>query len=484
MNESLHSRATQGARWLAVAMVLLTVLSFGQNIILSRLLERRDFGLVGMMWAVLGLAQVFHDMGLSNAVIQRKEVNQEQLSTVFWISGAAGLCLFLLVLAAGPLIASYYREPELAGLVPWVAATFFLQAFVQPFQAIGQRHLRFASLAVTDVASTTTALLVSTSLAWAGWGAKSMVLGTLASVVTRGAMLSFQQRDVFWPQLQCRPRQILPMLHFGLFQMGDKCLNYLGANLDYILIGRVWGADTLAIYRLAYETALRPLAIINPIFNTVAYPIFARKQDDIEALRCGLEQGLRLVSVLAFPVMVGLAVTSEWTIRLLYGAKWESAAVILRILCLAGAVRCVLNLGGAILLARGLAKRSFWLTVLNLVLFGGAYSFAVYRGAEELAWSANVVLLFVAVVTYRWVYGDTIGMPVLRYLKALWGASITSLGMGLGVWLLRISGVMIQWPLGWQLAGAVLFGGALFISLNFMFNRRAFEDLRKIMTRG
>ncbi|MDX2266518.1 MAG: MOP flippase family protein [Bryobacter sp.] len=464
--EGLGQAAARGARWMALATASLTLISLAQNMTLSRLLEARELGLVGMLWAALGLAQVFHDMGLGNAVVQRKEVSEQELSTVFWLSAAMGGVLCGFCVLAGPLLAAYYREPELAALAPWVGGAFLAQSLGQTFRSVGQRELRFGWLSGVDVVSAAVGLGVSTGLAMNGWGAKSLLVATVAGSVVRSGLMAWGQRDLFWPGWQCRPGEIGAMLNFGLYQMGDKSLNYLGANIDYILIGRVWGAEPLAIYRLAYETAVRPLSIINPIFNSVAYPIFSRKQDDAEALRNGLEQGLRMVAGLGFPLLAGLAVTADWAVKLLYGPKWEAVGPVLAVLCGTGALRCVTNLAGSILLAKGLARRSFWLTVFNLALFSAAYGLAVQKGIEAMAWASVGVVGIVVVATYGWIYGETIRMPVRQYAGALAGAAMASLGMGCGVWGLRVSGWMSGWDWGWQFAAAVAAGTVLYAGLS------------------
>lgn len=477
----MRTAAERGARWLALSTVLLTVFSFAQNIAISRLLDRREVGLVGMLWAALGLAQVFHDMGLGSAVVQRRDVTHKEISTVFWLSAIAGFVLWLLIFASAPLVAAYYREPSLLFLAPWVGAAFFFQSLGQPFYAVAQRELRFGLLASTDLASAAAALVVSVAMAWNGAGAKAMLSGSVAAAATRCGLLSILQRKSFWPSLYCRPKQIVSLLHFGAYQMADKCLNYLGSNLDYILIGRVWGADPLAVYRTAYETALRPLAIINPVFNSVAYPIFARKQEDDEALRQGLAQGLRFVSGLAFPLLAGLAVTADWAVLLLYGPKWAGAASILSILCLTGALRCVVNLAGSVLLAKGRARRAFWLTVFNLALLAPAYAVAVGYGTHAMAWASAGVLLFIACSTYGWIYTSMIQMPIGLYLRSLRGAGLSALGMAGGVLALRWSGVMESWHWGIQFAISVLAGAVLYVALSWLLQRELFGRLRSVI---
>ena len=433
MSESLRQSAAAGARWLTLATILTMLISFAQNIALGRLLERSEVGLAGMLWAVLGLVQVFNDMGLGNAVVQRKEVSQKELSAVYWVNLLAGAGVSALVLAAGPSIAGFYQDPRLLPLVPWAAASFLLLAVGQPFQAVAQKHLRFVSLAAADIAAGLSACVVAVMAAWYGHGAVSMVWGSLASATMRTIVLVASNCSVFWPDWYWNPREIRALLQFGYYQMADKVMNFLGSNLDYLMVGRFLGADAVGVYRIAYETALRPLSTINPIYNAVAYPIFSRQQDDNAALRRGLLEGLRMIAMIVFPMMAGLAVTADRVIPLLYGDKWTVAAPVLSVLCLLGAIRCVANLAGSILLSKGLVRRSFWLNALNVVLFAGVYSWSAPMGLIPLAWSANAVMLVVSVSIWRWVYGNTIALDWREYLAVLAKPVVFSLSMALAI---------------------------------------------------
>lgn len=419
MTGSLTRKAASGARWLMLATVATTLISFGQNIALGRLLERNEIGLVGMLWAFLGLAQVFNDMGLSNAIIQRRDVDQKDLSAVYWVNLAAGCAVALLVYASGPLMTAFYHEPGLLPLVRWAAVSFAVLAIGQPFQAIAQKELRFARLAAADIGASVMGCAVTLVLAMRGYGAVSMVAGSVGSALARAAILIALVHRLFVPSLYWNLPRIRGLLHFGYFQMADKVMNFLGSNLDYLLVGRFLGSDAVGTYRMAYETAVRPLATINPIYNAIAYPIFSKQQDDAAALRRGLSEGLRLVVTIVFPMMAGLAMTASLVIPLMYGPKWAPAVPVLQVLCVLGAVRSVVNLAGSILLAKGLVQRSFWLNVLNVVLYAATYVWTVRMGLVPLAWSANILLVTIAICTWRWIYGTTIGLDWRQYVAVL-----------------------------------------------------------------
>jgi len=149
--------------------------------VLSRLLEPKDFGLVGMVTAVIGVFNLFRDFGLSTATIQRKSIGDEQLSTLFWINMLVGTILGLMALAAAPFIVRFYHEPRLLGVTAVLAAGFVLNAAGVQHSTLLQRQMRFVALAVIGVLSSLVSTVVGVVLAKAGCGYWALVWMGIAS---------------------------------------------------------------------------------------------------------------------------------------------------------------------------------------------------------------------------------------------------------------------------------------------------------------
>ena len=140
---SLKRQAAEGAYWTGTSSVVVTVLQFAQLAVLAWLLVPEDFGLMAMMMVVIGFAQAFADMGISNAIIHRQNTTDEHLSSLYWLNILAGIVLFFLLLAMVPAIVAFFAEPRLAELIPVTALIFLIAPFGQVFQALLQKNLRF-----------------------------------------------------------------------------------------------------------------------------------------------------------------------------------------------------------------------------------------------------------------------------------------------------------------------------------------------------
>lgn len=478
--QPLRAKAAAGARWGAVATAVTFSFSLAQNITLSRLLEPRDFGLSGMIWTVLGLAQLFSDAGMSNVLLYRQQVRREEVSSILWLNIFASGALSLLLLASGPLIAGYFHEAALLPLMPWAVGAFFLACLGALLRTLVQKQLRFGALAVSETAAGAGALACAIVVALSGGGVYALLAASLASATLKLACSAWALRYEFPLLWHFRFQEVRATLSFGAYQLGDRIANYAWSNLDYVLIGRMLGAESLGYYRLAYETALRPLTLVNPIFNSVAYPVFARKQNDLDSMRRGYLEMISYIAVLVMPLMAGLAVAASPVVRVVFGEQWLPAVPSLRILCLLSVLRCLQNPLGVLVVARGMPRVGFLFNAGLLVLNAIAYPLAIRWGLETLAWSAVATTAVAMIAFWRPVYGDTIGLRAGHWLRRIATPAWISSVMGAIVW-----GVLaaLPWPEDRALALGVACGALTYLGLYWLLDRNFVAEFMGMLRR-
>src|SRR5229473_6352982 len=157
--KDLKQRAIRGGAAKVFSQGVSFLVRMGSLMIMARLLNPRDFGLVGMVTAVIGVFNVFRDFGLSGAAVQRATVTEEQISTLFWINVLVGAILGILTLAMAPFVVSFYREPRLLGVTAALSTGFLFNAAGVQHSAILERQMRFTTLSVIDLASLSTGIL-------------------------------------------------------------------------------------------------------------------------------------------------------------------------------------------------------------------------------------------------------------------------------------------------------------------------------------
>lgn len=416
--QDLRSKAVSGVRWTGLSTGIVTVLEFTRIAILARLLSTRDFGLMSMLMVVMGFCQAFVDMGMSNAIVQKKEITRSQISSVFWLNIASGAFLFAVLAFSSPWIARFYKEEALGGLIMIIAINLLVIPLGQLPQSLLQKELRFKDLSVIDVRVSLATLFFSTWLALNGFGVFALIFSILFASTVRSGLLLFAVRKTWLPEYRFDIGDIRHFYKFGLFQMGEKAVNYFSANVDYIFVGRFLGADVLGVYTIAYQLVVMPFLKLNPVLTKVAFPVFSIKQDDALALRRGYLELIKLVCFMVFPIVVAIAACAPVFIPLVYGEKWATAVGITQILALIGITKAVGNPSGSVLLAKGRADIGFKWNVLVAVVNTGVFYLAAQQGVMVVA-ASWAVLSLIYFFLGAWILRSVIGIELRDYFYVI-----------------------------------------------------------------
>lgn len=432
---SLKNQAIKGAKWTSISTVVVTLLQLVQLTILSRILDPSAFGLMAMVTVIVGLAQAFSDMGISNALIQKQEVSKKQLSSLYWVNIGSGWLVFLLILLAKPLIISFFQKPELDSMINLISCIFLIIPIGQQFQALLQKELQFNKLAIITVSSTILGTIVAVATALQGLGVYSLVWGQIANALVQTVAFVVIGTKNFKPSLHFAKGDLHGFLSFGLFQMGDRLITYLNQNLDYIIIGRFLGAEALGYYTLAYNLVVLPVTKINPIINRVAFPVFSKIQNELDKLKKGYLQVLSLLSLINFPLYFGLFVTAPLFIPIFYGERWLPSVVLTQVLCGVGFFRSIANPVGSLVMAKGRAGLSFRInTVKTVIQFPVLLIGAIYYNVLGVAIAYFLLKLIFAFINYRVFIHKLLGPCLKEYLKSMAPSFIISMAMAIFVW--------------------------------------------------
>jgi O-antigen/teichoic acid export membrane protein len=467
---TLRKQAASGARWTAVSTIATTLFQFLQLAILARLLSTTDFGLMSMIMVVLGFTQAYADMGISNAIIHHQDATRDQLSSLYWLNILVSVIVFIVILSISPLIIGFFKEPKLAVLLPWAAIVFLITPIGQQFQILLQKELSFRPLAIIEASGALMGSITAIGFAFGGAGVFSLILGQLANSTVKSISLASIGFRRWRPKLRFKKEDIRGYVGFGLFQMGEKSINYFSANVDYLIIGRCLGADVLGVYTLAYQLVVVPLTKINPILTRVAFPIFAKIQNDTDLLQRGFLAISRMLAYISFPLLIGLGVTSPLIIPVCFGEKWMLCVPLIQVLVIVGMVKTLLNPTGAVYLAKGRADIGFYwnlfVALVNTLVFWVAVKYSVHYVAGSYA-----ILCILYFIISRSILRRIIGLSWTSYLRVLYMPFIFSILMGCFVYAfssircIRMSNVVLLFT-------QILFGGLFYLSLLIIFQKK------------
>jgi O-antigen/teichoic acid export membrane protein len=431
----LKQKAASGFKWASFSSITSTGLQIIQLLVLTRLLFPEDFGLMAMITVIIGLMQSYSDLGISNAIIHYQNISREQLSSLYWLNVFAGVLSFFLLIVCIPLIVVLYNEPKISELILWAASIFLIIPWGQQFQVLLQKELLFKQLSIIEVCGSFGGAATAIISAFLGNGVFSLIYGQLANAFIRAALLIFNAQHEWRPRFHFRRSDLKGFLGFGLYQMGERGINFLGWNLDKMIIGILLGSHTLGLYSIAYQLMVKPFQMFNPIITRITTPLFSKIQNDNVLLRKTFLNMVRFTALIMFPVYIGMIVLAQPLFLLLFGEQWLPAVSVFQVLAILGFFYSIGNLMGSLLVGKGRPDIGFNLNVAVFFLYG----IAVWTGAqfsmEGTAWGLVTTTGLILFPIGFWIRWHLIQMKPIEYLRAFIPTLISGLLMGVLVYM-------------------------------------------------
>jgi O-antigen/teichoic acid export membrane protein len=482
----IKKNVTQGLKWVSVSQGLNYLIQFFVWAILARLLPAASFGALSVAMVVVNLAGIFNDLGMSTAIVQRKELEPCHLVAAFWVCISIGGSILVLALAVAPFSGRFFGNTTIMYLVMILAVKYLVDSFGVVPGAVLRRGLAFRTLAIIDIWSNLTYSATSLILALSGWGIVSVGLGYLCSSIVTVAQL--WARSSFRPSFTFEKKGFLELFHFGRNILGFKAVNYFTGNTDVVLVGKILGTATLGYYTLSSSLANFPRMRLSSLIANIAFPAFSRMQEDLASVREGYLKIVRYAAAVNFPLLVGLMLLASQFVVLVYSAKWSPMIVPLRILCVYGICFSLTTFIGTAFEAVGRPDYSFKYCLISLagviiaVLSG--MKFGLTGIAAALAVYAVIMNLIGHIMVKR-----IINLGLRSYYKALIPAAGASIIMATGIMaLLWIQAHILTLPNLWFVVLSVLAGGVFYTLGLFAVSRQTFREMlelgQKLIRRG
>jgi len=395
LQDSLGKRTVQGGGILVGGHLARIFIQIASLAALGRLLSPDDFGVMAMCWTVLAFVTLFGEFGLSTATIQRKEIDQNSVSVLFFVGLGIGLVLATIIAAMGPVAAAFFKDDRLLLAVPALALTMPLNWLSSQHYALLNRTMRWTDLQVGALMSQGVGVAVAILLAWltpAGYWAliAQAWVGALVYSVYLIARCDWRPS---WPTDWGAAG---PSIKLGLNITGASVLNFFQQQLDKALVGWRWGAFELGHYARAYALLQVPLNFANGALASAVQPALSRLQDKPEQWRRAY------LDALAIAVLIGGAVTAALfggaapIIRAVYGPDWEETIAIFGMLALALLFVTPMSSVNWLYISLGQGKRMFQWGLIATPVYVLGFAIGLPQGALGVAtaYSIAAALLF------------------------------------------------------------------------------------------
>jgi lipopolysaccharide exporter len=421
---SLTARTLTGVRWTAIAVGVSALLQLVYSAAISRLLDPAAFGLVAVAQIALRFGSYFARMGVSQALVQRRDLTDDDVRAGFTSGTLLGLVFVAVFWVAAPAVAPVFDAPGVVPVLRALSLTLLLHGLAMTAQSLLQRTFRFRELAVVDLVTYAIGYLgVGLASAVAGAGVWSLVAATLTQAALSAA----------WCWALTR-HPLRPLLRGDLYGYGGRIsvigfFEWLGEHVDNLAVGRFAGVAALGAYNRAYVLVSLPLYRLTTALTDVLFPGLAQLQDEPDRLRRTFTSAAGLAAAMLFPTCTGIALSAPQLVFTVLGPQWGSTVAVLPWLALATAFHFLSTFAGVVCEATArlgvkLALEGVYLAALAATMLAVAGG-PIWVYAATLA-GGEVVRHVAYVLVLRRIVDLDAGALVRRYVPAAATAALTA----------------------------------------------------------
>ena len=478
--KTLADRAAAGAAWALAGRGLNQVLGLVLSMVLYRLLRPSDYGLIGMVLVFVYVLSDVRDLRFSDALIQRKNLDDLDSASAFLVQAGMGLLLSLALAGTAPLLARWvYNLPDLAPVALALGLKPFLDSIGDVPRALLVRRMAFKRIAMADIGALVISGGLAILLAAQGFGPWALVGLSLTNSMATSAFLLVGAR--WLPRPLASVARLREMRQFSLCLYGARLLGQVTRNVDKLLIGRFLGAISLGIYGQAFRLMMIPLEQVAWQIGRVMFAALSEIQDDLERVRSAYLRAMRLLSLVTFPLTVGLCVTASEFVLTVMGPKWADAINVIRVLALVGLVESVTTSVAWIFFARGRTDLEFAWSWIPLVFTVAAVAIGLRYGIEGVAVAYLIRTLLLGPPAF-FIAFRLIGLRIGALFRHLAGTALaTAIMAGIVLGLREATVRTMSLPAWSMLLLEVGVGAAVYVGLLWVGKAAAFTEALQLL---
>lgn len=476
MSDSLKRKTVSGVVWSAIERFSTQGVQFVIEIAMARVLLPSDYGMIGMLAIFLAISRSFIDSGFSNALIQKKNVSENDFSTVFYFNIIIAVLFYGLIYCSAPLIARFYDMPDLILVTRVISLTLIISSFSIVSRTILVIEVNFKTQAKISLYSAIISGVIGVCLAYNNYGVWALVWQSLINYSL--------QTILFFIYLRWHPTLVFSIESFkSLFSFGSKLLmaTLLGTiyeNLYTIVIGKKYKATELGYYTKSEQLVKFPSTNIAGIISRVSFPILSKIQDDNIKLKTAYEKYLSLSSYVIFPLMLGIGALTDPLIRFVLTDEWIGMVLIFQILILDWVWDPICKININLLLVKGLSNLVLRLEIIKRIISISILVISMLNFGIIGICVGRVIYSLISVYLNSYYTGKQInGLNYWNQMKIIMPYFIVSLVMSVVVWGVSL---LVVTPLAKLLLGGFV-GVAFYLFISCILKLTALSDLLLII---
>ena len=433
---SIKQEMISGIFWTAVQKYSGLIVQIIVTAILARLLTPEDFGVVAVATVLIAFFTLFTDMGIGPAIIQKQDLTQEDLNSIFSFTIWGGILLAVLFFLAAYPISAFYKEDSLALICQLLSVNLLFAAWNIVPNALINKNKRFKFIAERTLLLQVICGIISVFAAYHGLGLYALLISPILTSI--GVfILNYRQYPLQF-SWQIRTDALKKIFSYSSFQFLFNFINYFSRNLDKLIIGRFFSMNELGYYEKSYRLMMLPLQYVTNVITPVMHPILTSLQDDYKSLAEKYNKIIKLIATISFPLGVFLYFAADDIIYIVYGDRWDKAIPVFQILALSLPLQMILSTTGAIYQAAGKTNWLFYGGLSNTccTVIGFIIAAVCFRTIESMAWAWDITLLINAVISYGILYRVVLNSSLRPILYVCVNPFILGIFIGIILWAL------------------------------------------------
>ena len=427
--------AHKSVLWSGVEQFVVFGIQFMVGIILARLLNPYDFGVIAMQGVFFAISNAFIDCGLEGALIQKKECSRSDENSAFIFSTSISVALYLLLFFGAPIIEEFYHTPNFGKVLRVSALVLMINAVGIVPRSLLQRQLRFKELAVATTSISLFAGVVAMFMAYNGYAYWALVGQTLLAAAMMN--IAYYVYTRWWPTWHFSIESFRQLFSFGLPMMFTSLMHAVYNNLYSLVIGKRFNAWQLGLYSRAENYSGYVSYNLSDMSMRALYPILSRAQDDLEHLKVATLRILHTSAFIVVPINIFLYVKAEDIICILLTEKWLEMAPLMQVMCISSMAYVVANLHTNLFKAIGRTQILFICELIKKILGIMILLLTFQYGLMVMVWGLLVYALLNILISSYFVY-RFVGITLLEQWKEVGLVVLNALGPALVCFLIDI----------------------------------------------
>lgn len=440
------------------------------SIVLARILAPDVYGIISLVLIFTQILQVFVDSGLGNALIQKKNADDLDFSSVFFFNIALCIFLYLLIFLCAPLIALFYNDQSLTMIVRVLSLTVIISGLQNVQLAYVSRKLQFKKFFFATLVGTISSAILGIIAALIGWGVWALVIQKISNIGINTLVLWF---SVEWrPQKIFSLTRLKKLLSFGWKLLVSSLLDTLYNNLRSLIIGKMYTSTDLAYYNQGRQFPNVIVININTSIDSVLLPTLSQVQDKIEDIRSMTRRAIKISTYIMAPLMMGLAFCADSLVEIILTEKWLPCVPFLRIFCITYMFYPIHTANLNAMKAMGKSDLFLKLEVIKKVVGVVLMLSTMWFGVMAMAYSLLISSILSQIIN-SWPNRTLLKYGYIEQIKDVIPTILLSIFMGICVFFLR----NLPLPIIIVLFIQIIVGALIYILGSVFFKLDSFEYL-------